>query len=242
VCGRYALNISGEDLALEFAAGVKDAAFTPSNWNISPTTVIPFINADDEKGEIRNVNTASWGLIPSWAKDANRASNAINARVESISEKPTFKSAFISRRCLIPVTGYYEWATELGKYKPKQPFYISHKNKSSLAIAGLYENWINPESKQSVQSAAIITREAVGILAPIHHRMPVILPKDLWSTWLSSKSLLPNEIDDYLNMIDIKEADKDLIFWPVSDDVNNARNTGADLAKEIALGESGTLF
>jgi putative SOS response-associated peptidase YedK len=93
-----------------------------------------------------------------------------------------------------------------------------------------------------VQSAAIITREAVGILAPIHHRMPVILPKDLWSTWLSSKSLSPNEIDDYLNMIDIKEADKDLIFWPVSDDVNNARNTGADLAKEIALGEPGTLF
>jgi len=242
MCGRYALNISGEDLALEFAAGVKDAAFTPSNWNISPTTVIPFINADDEKGEIRNVNTASWGLIPSWAKDASRASNAINARVESISEKPTFKSAFKSRRCLIPVTGYYEWATELGKYKPKQPFYISHKNKHSLAIAGIYESWVNPVSKQSVQSAAIITREAVGILAPIHHRMPIILPKDLWSTWLSSKPLLPNEIDDYLNMIDIKNADKDLIFWPVSDDVNNARNTGADLAKEIALGESGTLF
>jgi putative SOS response-associated peptidase YedK len=242
MCGRYALNISGEDLALEFAAGVKDAAFTPSNWNISPTTVIPFINADDEKGEIRNVNTASWGLIPSWAKDASRASNAINARVESISGKPTFKSAFKSRRCLIPVTGYYEWATELGKYKPKQPFYISHKNKHSLAIAGIYESWVNPVSKSSLTTAAIITREAVGILAPIHHRMPIILPKDLWSTWLSSKPLLPNEIDDYLNMINIKNADQDLIFWPVSDDVNNARNTGADLAKEIALGESGTLF
>ena len=242
MCGRYALNISGEDLAIEFAAGVKDAAFTPSNWNISPTTVIPFISSDDEKGIERSIQTARWGLIPSWAKDASRQANAINARVESIAEKPTFKSAFKSRRCLVPVTGYYEWATELGKYKPKQPFYISHKNKSSLAIAGLYENWINPESKQSVQSAAIITREAVGILAPIHHRMPIILPKDLWSIWLSSKSLLPNEINDYLNMIDIKEADKDLIFWPVSDDVNNARNTGADLAKEIALGESGTLF
>ena len=242
MCGRYALNISGEDLAIEFAAGVKDAAYTPSNWNISPTTVIPYISSDDEKGIERSINTARWGLIPSWAKDASRQANAINARVESIAEKPTFKSAFKSRRCLIPVTGYYEWATELGKYKPKQPFYISHKNKSSLAIAGIYENWINPVSKQGVQSAAIITREAVGILAPIHHRMPVILPKDLWSTWLSSKSLSPNEIDDYLNMIDIKEADKDLIFWPVSDDVNNARNTGADLAKEIALGESGTLF
>ena len=242
MCGRYALNISGEDLALEFAAGNANAAMTASNWNISPTTPIPFVAADNESGDSRQIQMGRWGLIPSWAKDASRQSNAINARVESIAEKPTFKSAFKSRRCLIPVTGYYEWATELGKYKPKQPFYISHKNKQSLAVAGIYENWINPESKQSVQSAAIITREAVGILAPIHHRMPVILPKDLWSTWLSSKSLLPNEIDDYLNMIDIKEADKDLIFWPVSDDVNNARNTGADLAKEIALGESGTLF
>ena len=242
MCGRYALNISGEDLALEFAAGIKDAAITASNWNISPTTVIPFIYGQNESGDKRSINTASWGLIPAWAKDASRASNAINARVESISEKPTFKSAFKSRRCLIPVTGYYEWATELGKYKPKQPFYISHKNKQSLAVAGIYESWINPESRQALTTAAIITREVVGILAPIHHRMPVILPKDLWSTWLSNKSLTPGEINDYLNMIDIKEADKDLVFWPVADDVNNARNTGPTLAQEIAVGESGTLF
>ena len=242
MCGRYALNISGEDLALEFAAGIKDAAITASNWNISPTTLIPFISGEDESGQVRSINTASWGLIPAWAKDASRASNAINARVESISEKPTFKSAFKSRRCLIPVTGYYEWATELGKYKPKQPFYISHKNKSSLAVAGIYESWINPESRQALTSAAIITREVVGILAPIHHRMPVILPKDLWSSWLSNKSLTPGEINDYLTMIDIKEADKDLVFWPVADDVNNARNTGPTLAQEIAVGESGTLF
>ena len=162
--------------------------------------------------------------------------------LRAISEKPTFKSAFKSRRCLIPVTGYYEWATELGKYKPKQPFYISHKNKQSLAVAGIYESWINPESRQALTTAAIITREVVGILAPIHHRMPVILPKDLWSTWLSNKSLSPGEINDYLNMIDIKEADKDLVFWPVADYVNNARNTGPTLAQEIAVGESGTLF
>ena len=242
MCGRYALNISGEDLALEFAAGVKDASFTPSNWNISPTTVIPFINADDEKGEIRNVNTASWGLIPSWAKDASRASNAINARVESISEKPTFKSAFKSRRCLIPATGYYEWATELGQYKPKQPFYISNKDKSSIAIAGIYEEWINPQTSSPITTAAIITREVVGILKPIHHRMPVILPKSLWSTWLSNKSLSPDEISDYLKMIDIKQADAGLTFWPVSDEVNNARNTGQQLAAQIELPPSGTLF
>ena len=89
---------------------------------------------------------ARWGLIPARAKDASRQSNAINARVESIAEKPTFKSAFKSRRCLIPATGYYEWATELGQYKPKQPFYISNTDESSIAIAGIYEEWINPQT------------------------------------------------------------------------------------------------
>jgi putative SOS response-associated peptidase YedK len=242
MCGRYALNISGEDLAIEFAAGVKDAAFTPSNWNISPTTVIPFISSDDEKGIERSIQTARWGLIPSWAKDASRQANAINARVESIAEKPTFKSAFKSRRCLVPVTGYYEWATELGKYKPKQPFYISHKDKHSLAIAGLYETWINPATNSPITTAAIITREAAGIVAPIHHRMPVVLPKDLWSAWLSNKSLTPDETEHYLNMINLNQPDEALTFWPVSDEVNNARNAGAQLAQEIALPESGTLF
>ena len=242
MCGRYALNISGEDLAIEFAAGINNAAFTPSNWNISPTTVIPFISSDDEKGIERSIQTARWGLIPSWAKDASRQANAINARVESIAEKPTFKSAFKSRRCLVPVTGYYEWATELGKYKPKQPFYISHKDKHSLAIAGLYESWINPATNSPITTAAIITREAVGIVAPIHHRMPVILPKDLWSAWLSNKSLTPDETEHYLNMINLNQPDEALTFWPVSDEVNNARNAGAQLAQEIALPESGTLF
>ena len=87
MCGRYALNISGEDLAIEFAAGVKDAGYTPSNWNISPTTVIPFISSNDERGIERSIQTARWGLIPSWANDASRQANAINTRVESIAEK-----------------------------------------------------------------------------------------------------------------------------------------------------------
>jgi putative SOS response-associated peptidase YedK len=162
--------------------------------------------------------------------------------VESIAEKPTFKSAFKSRRCLIPATGYYEWATELGQYKPKQPFYISNKDKSSIAIAGIYEEWINPQTSSPITTAAIITREVVGMLKPIHHRMPVILPKSLWSTWLSNKSLSPDEISDYLKMIDIKQADAGLTFWPVSDEVNNARNTGQQLAAQIELPPSGTLF
>jgi putative SOS response-associated peptidase YedK len=162
--------------------------------------------------------------------------------VESIAEKPTFKSAFKSRRCLIPATGYYEWATELGAYKPKQPFYISNKDKSSIAIAGIYEEWINPQTSSPITTAAIITREVAGILKPIHHRMPVILPKSLWSTWLSDKSLTPQEIGEYLKMIEIETPDAGLTFWPVADEVNNARNTGAQLAAQIELAPSETLF
>jgi putative SOS response-associated peptidase YedK len=242
MCGRYALNISGDDLALEFAAGIKDSSFTSRNWNISPTTAVPFINGEDKTGNTRSINTASWGLIPSWAKDASRQSNAINARVESVADKPTFRAAFRARRCLIPVTGYYEWATGLGSYKPKQPFYISSSNNSTLAIAGIYESWINPEINQPITTAAIITRAALGKLIPIHNRMPVILPKSLWPTWLSNTQLTNSEVDDYLNMIDLPNSDQQLTFWPVSDEVNNARNTGEQLAKEIELPPPATLF
>lgn len=242
MCGRYALNTSGDDLALEFAASNLDASYQVNNWNITPTSVIPFIKADNEAADSRSIELARWGLIPSWAKDASRQVNAINARVESIAEKPTFKSAFKSRRCLIPVSGYYEWATELGQYKPKQPFYISNKEKMSLAIAGIYEYWINPQTSSSITTAAIITRQAVGLVAPIHHRMPVILPKDLWSTWLSTKSLSSNQIAEYLKLLDFQKPDQQLTFWPVSDEVNNARNTGAQLAAQIPLPAAGTLF
>ena len=113
MCGRYALNISGDDLALEYDAKNPDSAYRASNWNISPTTTIPFIS-ESKNGVInRVISQGSWGLIPSWAKDASRQSNAINARVETVSEKPTFRSAFKSRRCLIPASGYYEWRRRL---------------------------------------------------------------------------------------------------------------------------------
>jgi len=242
MCGRYALNISGDDLALEYNANNPNSTYTASNWNISPTTTIPFISESKNGSVVRDINLASWGLIPSWAKDSSRQVNAINARVESISEKPTFRSAFKSRRCLVPVSGYYEWATELGKYRPKQPFFISNKESKTLAIAGIYEEWINPESNQILTTAAIITRSAVGIVAPIHNRMPVILPSTLWADWLTPNELSKSEVADYLHMLDLPNPDAQLRFWPVSDEVNNARNSGPALANPIALPESGTLF
>ena len=242
MCGRYALNISGDDLALEYNANNPNSSYLASNWNISPTTTIPFISESKNGSVVRAINLASWGLIPSWAKDSSRQANAINARVESISEKPTFRQAFKSRRCLVPVSGYYEWATELGKYRPKQPFFISNKDNKTLAIAGIYEEWINPESNQVLTTAAIITRSAVGIVAPIHNRMPVILPSTLWADWLTPNELSKSEVVDYLHMLDLPNPDEQLRFWPVTDEVNNARNSGPALANPIALPESGTLF
>ena len=242
MCGRYALNISGDDLALEYNANNPDSSYVASNWNISPTTTIAFINESKNGATTRGISLASWGLIPSWAKDSSRQANAINARVESISEKPTFRQAFKSRRCLVPVSGYYEWATELGKYRPKQPFFISNKDNKTLAIAGIYEEWINPESNQVLTTAAIITRSAVGIVAPIHNRMPVILPSTLWADWLTPSELSKSEVADYLHMLDLPKPDGQLRFWPVTEEVNNARNSGAQLAHPIALPESETLF
>ena len=242
MCGRYALNISGDDLALEYNANNPNSSYLASNWNISPTTTIPFISESKNGSTTRAINLASWGLIPSWAKDSSRQVNAINARVETVSEKPTFREAFKSRRCLVPVSGYYEWATELGQYRPKQPFFISNKESKTLAIAGIYEEWINPESNQSLTTAAIITRSAVGVVAPIHNRMPVILPRQLWETWLNPDQLSKSEVEDYLKLIDLPKPDEQLRFWPVTDEVNNARNSGPALAHPIALPESETLF
>ena len=241
MCGRYARTQGADDIFSAFDLQSKEIDHSlPLNWNIAPTNEIYIIRGQ------RSLATASWGLIAPWMSDiaAARASqsHAINARSESIHEKPTFRSAFKSRRCLIPATGYYEWATELGAYKPKQPFYISNKDKSSIAIAGIYEQWINPQTSSAITTAAIITREVVGILKPIHHRMPVILPKSLWNSWLSNKSLSPQEVDEYLKMIDLESADAGLTFWPVADEVNNARNTGAQLAAQIELSPSQTLF
>ena len=165
MCGRYALSADAQDIALQFDVKGKPDAFLPADWNISPTKNIYFVNASDQDGKARQLEIASWGLVPSWSKDASRASNTINARVESVAEKPSFRSAFKARRCLVPADGYYEWATELGNFKLKQPFYISNEDNSLLSMAGLYEDWANPQTGEVLTTVSIITRESVGEIA-----------------------------------------------------------------------------
>lgn len=242
MCGRYALSSDAQDIALEFDASGKPEVFLPADWNISPTKKIYFVNASDHSGDIRNLEIGSWGLVPSWSKDATRAASAINARIESVSEKPSFRSAFKSKRCLVPANGYYEWATEVGDFKPKQPFYISNKDQTLLSMAGIYEEWVNPKSGEILTSVSIITRESTGEIAKIHHRMPVILPRDRWSHWLSADSLNKEQINEYLDLLELPKPDAGLVAKPVSTAVNNARNHGPELIKEVKLDHPGTLF
>jgi putative SOS response-associated peptidase YedK len=242
MCGRYALSADAQDIALQFDTQGKPDAFLPADWNISPTKNVYFINASDHDGKARQLEIASWGLIPSWSKDATRQASTINARVESVAEKPSFRSAFKSRRCLVPADGYYEWATEVGNFKHKQPFYISNEDQSLLSMAGLYEEWANPQTGEVITTVSIITRESVGEIAKVHHRMPVLLPKDRWANWLSADSLSKEQVPAYLDLLDLPKPDAGLAIRPVSTAVNNARNRGPELVQEIELGEPETLF
>ena len=241
MCGRYA-QAQGMDEIIErfdLDSSLVDKSL-PLNWNIAPTNEI-YIIRDNESGRV--LDSASWGIIAPWQKNfteaRNSQSHAINARSESIHEKPTFRQAFRTTRCLIPATGYYEWATSLGKYPPKQPFYICSQDEGkSLSIAGIWSTW-KSGSGAEIQSAAIITREAVGELATIHSRMPVFMPEDRWESWLDPKN---REIETLISLMDISDPAAGLVTRPVASKVNLVANNGAELIQAIELGEAQTLF
>ena len=241
MCGRYA-QAQGMDEIIErfdLDSSLVDKSL-PLNWNIAPTNEI-YIIRKNQSGRL--LDSASWGFIAPWQKNfteaRNSQSHAINARSESIHEKPTFRQAFRTTRCLIPATGYYEWATSLGKYPPKQPFYIcSQDEQTSLSIAGIWSTW-KSESGAEIQSAAIITREAVGDLATIHSRMPVFMPKDRWDSWLDPKN---REIETLISLMDISDPAAGLVTRPVASKVNLVANNGAELIQAIELGDAQTLF
>jgi putative SOS response-associated peptidase YedK len=240
MCGRYAQTLGAEQIVESFdLAGSTLDQSLPLNWNIAPTNEIYIIRNESDS---RILDSASWGIIAPWQKnfvDARASqSHAINARSESIHEKPTFRHAFRTSRCLIPATGYYEWATSLGKYSPKQPFYISREDGHQLSIAGIWSSW-QSEKGEVIQSAAIITREAVGELATIHSRMPVFMPKDRWSAWLDPQS---REIHSLINLMKVDQADAGVFAVPVSSRVNLVANNGPELIIPIELGAPETLF
>ena len=240
MCGRFALSAMLTDIAEEFSTKALPERTLPVDWNIKPTQEIYQIRNDAQSN--REIAIASWGMIAPWSKneiDAQRSqSMAINARSETVHEKPTFRRAFKSQRCLVPATGYYEWATSLGQYKTKQPFFISRDDSHLISFAGIYDRWRSPDGKIR-ESVAIITRDAVGELESIHNRMPVILLRDRWDYWLD-QSLTDTE--EVRALMDFPAPDAHLRFWPVRDLVNSIRNSGPELAEPLTLGDTEVLF
>jgi len=180
MCGRFALVSELADIEEKFHIHKVSYDFNP-NWNISPGQHIPAVI----HREGQNVLVSFlWGLIPSWTKDPSIGQKMINARAETIHEKPSFKNAFKSRRCLIVADGFYEWKKEGRK---KIPLYFYLKSGELFGMAGLYETWTSPDNSQ-INTCTIITTDSNQLVEPFHDRMPVIIPKDQEQIWISNKT------------------------------------------------------
>lgn len=178
MCGRFTLRATPAELA-EFFELSRAPQIEP-RANIAPTQQVLGIVLHD--GEVRQAQEFRWGLIPSWAKDAREAARRINARSETVADKPSFRSAFRSRRCLIPADGFYEWKSIPGQ-KKKQPCWIGVRDQPLVAFAGLWEQWQPPEG-DPLTTCTILTTAANSAVASLHDRMPVILPPETFDRWL----------------------------------------------------------
>ena len=177
MCGRFALYAKGEILAEEFGVSARPAG--PPRHNIAPSQDVAAVRAVPAGG-VREIALLRWGLVPFWSKDLAIGSRLINARSETVREKPSFRDAFRRRRCLIPASGFYEW---LRKEGGKQPYYVRMRDERPFAFAGLWDRWEGPAGG-AVESCTILTTAANDVLAPIHDRMPVILPRAEYGKWL----------------------------------------------------------
>lgn len=231
MCGRYAASRSADDLVVEFeAVRAEGQPPLPADYNVAPTKDVHVVRHKKERdadgrptgGGHRELRTVRWGLVPSWAKDVSVGNRMLNARVESLTDKPAFRKAAASRRCLVPADGWYEWATRLDS-PTKQPFFITPEDGSVLAFAGLYEVWGRGEDR--LYTCAVVTAPAVGALAEIHDRMPLVLPRDRWASWLDPA----REDVEALAEPTPAELVEALELRPVSTQVNNVANNGPEL-------------
>ncbi len=213
MCGRFAFYSPSEAAAALF--GVTGSVTVEPRFNIAPTQYIAAVR-ECEQGE-RELVMMRWGLIPSWAKDPSIGNRMINARAETVAEKPSFRAAYSRRRCIVLADGFYEWHRE---GEVKTPYFISLASGQPFAFAALWETWSDKQSDESIQSTTLITTEANDFMRPLHHRMPMIMEEGLAIDWLGGDR----------NMLkSAAENSPDLKAWPVRRTVNNARNQGADL-------------
>ena len=213
MCGRFTLAVDPADLQEAFAEFIFPAQ-TAERYNIAPTQPVVVIPNDGKN----TVDFFVWGLVPSWAKDPTIGSRLINARAETLAEKPAFRSAYKYHRCLILANGFFEWKAMPGT-SSKVPHYIRLKTGQPFAFAGLWDDWQGPDGSE-IKSATIITTSPNELMAPIHNRMPVILPKEAYSLWLDPTPHFPVDLNSRLKPY---PAD-DMIAYPISTLVNSPAN------------------
>ncbi|MBD0275287.1 MAG: SOS response-associated peptidase [Acetobacteraceae bacterium] len=219
MCGRYFQQRGPASLAAYFEAANPLPNLAP-NWNRAPTQDGLVLRRHPETGA-RHLDALRWGLVPRWAKDPSVGSRMINARSESIAEKPAFREAFAKRRCLVAADGFYEWRAE---GKAKQPFAVALADGSPMALAGLWEGWRGPDG-EVMRTFTVVTGEANAKLAAMHHRMPVILPREVWPAWLGEAEAGEAELRDLLRPC----PPEWLAVWPVSARVNKVTENGRGL-------------
>ena len=223
MCGRFAFYSPAEATAALF--GASGTSELEPRYNIAPTQFIAAVrNNEEENAELASFR---WGLVPFWAKDPSIGNRMINARAETVAEKPSFRNAYKRRRCLILADGFYEWHTEDGV---KIPYFISLKSGDPFAFAGLWENWTSKETGEVLETTTIVTTEANEYLSQLHHRMPVVVEPDNAARWLGGDM---DYLDNYGDVVTEFRA------WPVDRRVGNARNESSDLI-EPAGKEIGT--
>lgn len=244
MCGRFVSASSPALIADRFAVDEVDASVgaSPSpDYNVSPRRRVLVVREHDDH---RVLSRLRWGLVPSWAKDPGIGDRMINARAETAAEKPAYRRAFANKRCIIPADGFYEWKPGVapvggpkGARPVKQPYFIHRRDGEPLAFAGLWEVWKAPEGVDSelvgpdgwLRSCAIVTGPANEVLAPIHDRMPIVLPESAWEEWLDPEN---HDIESLTRLL-VPAPSEWFEAYPVSTAVNSARNNGAELVRPV---------
>ena len=225
MCGRYAITSAPEAIRALFR--YEEQPNFPPRYNVAPTQPIPIVRVAQGKRQFALVR---WGLLPSWVKDPKAFTLVVNARGESVLDKPAFRNAMKYRRCLIPADGFYEWKAMGAR---KQPYVVRLKSGTPMAFAGLWESWTGPNGEE-LETAAIVTTSANQVLGEIHDRMPVVVPPEAFDLWLNCQ-----EVDAETAAALIAPAQSDLFeTYPVSTDVNRVANDNAKLLEPFSPTES----
>ena len=220
MCGRFTLTHDAKYIEQTF--DVSDGIEFSANYNITPTQSIPVIWQTEAKS--RKISLMHWGLIPHWSTQPSSKYIMINARADTLAEKPSYRDAYQHRRCLIPADGFFEWHTETGK---KQPYYILMHEHRLFAFAGLWECW---QGEQTLHSCTVITTEANSLIQGIHDRMPVILQTEDYDNWLNPDIQQASQLNKLLKPY----AGTNLKMYPVSSEVNYPGNNHPGLIQELS--------